>query len=74
MNDQHHRLALPQGTRIRDFEFHRVLGYGRFGITYLGWNVSLDIPVVIKEYLPADLACREQDRSVVPQSLQAAKA
>ena len=24
MNDQRHRLALPQGTRIRDFEFHRV--------------------------------------------------
>ena len=74
MNDQHHRLALPQGTRIRDFKFHRVLGYGGFGITYLGWNVSLDIPVAIKEYLPADLATREQDRSVVPQSLQAAKA
>ena len=26
--DQQHRLALPQGTRIRDFEFHRVLGHG----------------------------------------------
>ena len=25
---QQHRLALPQGTRIRDFEFYRVLlGY-----------------------------------------------
>ena len=71
MNEQH-RLALPQGTRIRDFEFHRVLGYGGFGITYLGWNLSLDIPVAIKEYLPADLATREQDLSVVPQTAQAA--
>ena len=26
--NQQHRLALPQGTRIRDFEFHRVLGHG----------------------------------------------
>ena len=69
---QQHRLALPQGTRIRDFEFHRVLGYGGFGITYLGWNLSLDIPVAIKEYLPADLATREQDLSVVPQTAQAA--
>ena len=69
---QHHRLALPQGTRIRDFEFHRVLGYGGFGITYLGWNLALDIPVAIKEYLPADLATREQDGSVVPQTSQAA--
>ena len=72
MSEEQHRLALPQGTRIRDFEFHRVLGYGGFGITYLGWNVSLDIPVAIKEYLPADLATREQDLSVVPQTSQAA--
>ncbi len=72
MSEEHHRLALPQGTRIRDFEFHRVLGYGGFGITYLGWNIALDIPVAIKEYLPADLATREQDLSVVPQTTQAA--
>ena len=71
-DEQQHRLALPQGTRIRDFEFHRVLGYGGFGITYLGWNIGLDIPVAIKEYLPADLATREQDLSVVPQTSQAA--
>ena len=56
VNDAHHRLALPQGTRIQDFEFHRVLGQGGFGITYLGWNMALDIPVAIKEYLPSDLA------------------
>ncbi len=72
MNDAHHRLALPQGTRIQDFEFHRVLGQGGFGITYLGWNIALDIPVAIKEYLPSDLATREYDLSVVPQSPQAA--
>ena len=71
MSEEHHRLALPQGTRIRDFEFHRVLGRGGFGMTYLGWNIALDIPVAIKEYLPADLATREQDLSVVPQSSQA---
>ena len=72
MSEEQHRLALPQGTRIRDFEFHRVLGYGGFGITYLGWNLSLDIPVAIKEYLPGDLATRKQDLSVVPQTSQAA--
>ena len=72
MNEEHHRLALPQGTRIGDFEFHRVLGQGGFGITYLGWNLALDIPVAIKEYLPGDLATRERDMSVVPQSSQVA--
>ena len=70
--EQQHRLALPRGTRIRDFEFHRVLGHGGFGITYLGWNVTLDIPVAIKEYFPADLATRERNLSVVPQTAQAA--
>ena len=47
-----------------------VTGVG--GITYLGWNVALDIPVAIKEYLPVDLATRELDLSVVPQTTQAA--
>ncbi len=70
--EQQHRLALPQGTRIREFEFRRVLGHGGFGMTYLGWNVALDIPVAIKEYLPSDLATREQDLSVVPQAPKAA--
>ena len=59
--EQQHRLALPKGTRIRDFEFHRVLGHGGFGITYLGWNITLDIPVAIKEYFPSDLATRETE-------------
>ena len=68
MTTPDHRLALPQGTRVQDFEFHRVLGHGGFGITYLGWNIALDIPVAIKEYLPADLAMREQDMSVLPKS------
>ena len=68
MTTPDHRLALPPGTRVQDFEFHRVLGHGGFGITYLGWNVALDIPVAIKEYLPADLAMREQDMSVLPKS------
>ena len=68
MTSPDHRLALPQGTRVQDFEFHRILGHGGFGITYLGWNIALDIPVAIKEYLPADLAMREQDMSVLPKS------
>ena len=72
MNESHHRLALPQGTYIQDFQFDRVLGQGGFGITYLGWNIKLDIPVAIKEYLPYGLAIRDHDMSVVPQSSQVA--
>src|SRR5690606_4297308 len=69
MSDQPvHRAALPQGTRVGEFEFHRVLGAGGFGLTYLGWNVTLDVPVAIKEYLPVDLAVRDADLSVAPRS------
>ena len=70
MSEEQHHLALPPGTRIRDFEFHRVLGRGGFGITYLGRNTALDIPVAIKEYLPVDWSIRESDLSVVPLSSQ----
>ena len=72
MSEADHRLALPQGTRIRDYGFQRVLGQGGFGITYLCWNMALDVPVAIKEYMPYDLAIRQNDLSVVPQSSQAA--
>ena len=73
MSEEHHRFSVAAGdAHARDFEFHRVLGHGGFGMTYLGWNIALDIPVAIKEYLPADLATRESDMSVVPQSSQVA--
>ena len=63
-----HRQALPEGTRLQEFELRRFLGAGGFGIAYLGWNTELDIPVAIKEYLPSDCAIREDDFSVLPKS------
>ena len=68
MTEDQHRLALPQGTRIKGFKFHQVLGHGGFGLTYLGTNLTLNMRVAIKEYLPSDWAVRVQDRSVVPKS------
>ena len=63
-----HRQALPEGTRLQEFELHRFLGAGGFGIAYLGWNTELNIPVAIKEYLPSDCAVRERSLSVAPKS------
>ena len=60
--------ALPQGYRLQEYELVRVLGFGGFGMTYLGFDHNLDKPVAIKEYLPSDIAVRTADRSVAPQA------
>ena len=40
-----------------------VLGEGGFGITYAGWDLTLDKPVAIKEYFPAGFAGRSSSTS-----------
>ncbi len=60
--------ALPQGHRLQEYELVRVLGFGGFGMTYLGFDHHLDKAVAIKEYLPSDIATRTADHSVAPQT------
>lgn len=56
-------LALPMGTVLRDrYCIGKVLGAGGFGITYLGYDLVLEIKVAVKEYMPAGLAMRHADR------------
>ncbi len=37
----------------------RLLGEGGFGITYLGWDLNLDLKIAIKEFYPTGFVTRE---------------
>jgi len=62
--------ALRPGTRLGDFEIHSTLGQGGFSIVYLATDLRLGREVAIKEYIPAELAGREVDRTVRVRSEQ----
>jgi serine/threonine protein kinase len=52
-------LHLPPGTVLQDkYLLGRALGQGGLGITYLAWDLNLNLKLAIKEYLPLDMASR----------------
>ncbi len=60
--------ALPAGYVINEYRIESTLGIGGFGYTYLATDANLNLKVAIKEYLPGDLAQRDESRSVRPKS------
>ncbi len=55
---------LPTGTVIDNrYKIMGVLGEGGFGITYLGYNQKLGMPVAIKEYFPQGTTYRDTSGS-----------
>ena len=56
LNEDH---QLPVGTILKEqYLIGKVLGQGGFGITYIGWDRYLEIPVAIKEYFPSGTVSR----------------
>ena len=61
-------IALPNGTYVEEYKIEKELGAGTFGVTYLATDTNLDKQVVIKEYLPNDIAIRQDSVTIMPKS------
>jgi formylglycine-generating enzyme required for sulfatase activity/serine/threonine protein kinase len=64
-----HYFALPEGSKLFEFEIISVLGHGGFGITYLATDTLLQETVALKEFFPNDLAVRITDATVRAKSV-----
>ena len=52
-------LALAMGSRLNDrYIIGGVIGKGGFGITYIGYDLRLNMRIAVKEYYPAGMAAR----------------
>ncbi len=64
-------LTLAPGTRVDSLRIDRVLGQGAFGVTYLVTDTVLDKSFALKEYLPRDLAKRDEGAALRPLNAEA---
>ncbi len=58
---------IQPGSRLKDgrYTVGRVLGFGGFGVTYIGYDEQLENKVAIKEYLPGEFSTRMPNQQAV---------
>ena len=57
---------MEPGSILRErYIIGKVLGFGDFGVTYIGWDAVLELKVAIKEYLPSEFSTRFPGQSQV---------
>ena len=56
-------IHMEPGSLLHDrYIVGKVLGFGGFGVTYIGWDGTLEQKVAIKEYLPGEFSTRMPGR------------
>ena len=60
------QIHMEPGTVLHDrYIIGRVLGFGGFGVTYIGWDSKLEMKVAVKEYLPSEFSTRMPGQTLV---------